>query len=157
MSRNIMEAAASKLAMRSMTVTELRRYLLDKGYSPQETEQVLKSFLEDGYLDDARYCRGYFEYAFSRNKGKARVFAELRKKGVESQVMEFAYEDYLAEEDVKISEYDMAMRETEKILRLADLTLEDPVPEKVRGRVARKLHSYGYSTSLIYEILDKLK
>ena len=89
--KSVMEAAAAKLAARNMTVEELRRHLLAKGYLEGEVEEVLRQFREDGYLDDARYCRMYFEYAHARHKARNRIFAELRHKGVDSQLMEFAY------------------------------------------------------------------
>jgi regulatory protein len=155
--KSVMEAAAAKLAARNMTVEELRRHLLAKGYLEGEVEEVLRQFREDGYLDDARYCKMFFEYAHARHKARNRIFAELRQKGVDSQVMEFAYEDYLAEEGVEVSETEMARQEAEKILRAAGLTMEDEIPEKIRGRVARKLHSYGYGSGLIYEILGEMK
>lgn len=155
--RSAMETAAAKLAVRSMTVEELRQYLLAKSYPEGEVEEVLRRFREDGYLDDARYCRMYFEYAHTRHKARKRIFAELRQKGVDSQVMEFAYEDYLAEEETEVSEGEMARQEAQKILRMAGLTMEDEIPEKIRGRVARKLHSYGYGNGLIYEILGEMK
>jgi hypothetical protein len=49
------------------------------------------------------------------------------------------------------------MAEVEKILRLQDLSVDDPVPEKIRGRIGRKLDSYGYPSAIIYEILGELK
>ena len=154
--RSAAEAAGAKLAARSMTVEELRRYLLDKAYSPAETEETLAQLLEDGYLDDARYCREYFIYARQRNKAKARIFVELRKKGVEPAVMIDAYQTFLEEEEIPHEE-ETARREAEKVLLAAGLTWEDPVPEKIRGRVARRLQSYGYGSSLIYDILEEMK
>ncbi|TDP54565.1 regulatory protein RecX [Aminicella lysinilytica] len=154
---NIEDTAARKLTERSMSVVELTNYLAKKGFPQEDVSRVIAMLKEDGYLNDSRFCREYFEYAFGRNKGKRRAFAELRKKGVDADVMENAFDDYEAEDDVDFSEERMARAEAAKILRMADLTWDDPVSEKIRGRIARKLDSYGYSSTVIYEILGELK
>ena len=78
---SISDAALRHLSARSRTVQELRQYLDGKGFDREEIDSLLARYLEYGYLDDSRYCREYFRYAFSRGKGRRRVFAELREKG----------------------------------------------------------------------------
>ena len=152
--RSAMETAARKLSSRSMTCRELENYLLGKGYSPEETKEVIQYFLDLSYLDDRRYCTEYFRYAFGKNRSKSRAFAELRQKGVDGSVIEADYDDYLDEEDDVTSEHEKAKAEAEKVLLQAGLEPEDPVPEKVRGRVARRLSGLGFGSSVIIEILD---
>lgn len=154
---NIEKTAARKLTERSMSVMELKEHLLKKGFEKSEVDRIIHMFKEDGYLDDSRFCREYFEYAFSANKGKKRVFAELRKKGVDQETIINAFDDYEADEDVELNEEQMAREEAEKVLRMADLTWEDPVSDKVRGRIARRLDSRGFSQTVIYGILGELK
>lgn len=154
---NIEETAARKLTARSMTIEEMRSYLLKKGFEKEETESMIAMLREDGYLNDSRYCMEYFEYAFAKNKSRKRVFVELRKKGVADDVIEIAFDDYEADDEVEFDELKMARNEAEKTLRMADLTWDDPVPDKIKGRIARKLDSYGYAPAIIYEILGELK
>ena len=154
---NIEEAAARKLTERSLATAELREYLRKKGFADAEVKSVIEMLTEDGYLDDSRFCREYFGYAFSRNKGRNRVFAELRRKGVDEEVISMAFDDYMYEEGGEYDEKARAMAEVEKILRREDLSVDDPVPEKIRGRIGRKLDSYGYPSAIIYEILGELK
>ena len=78
---------------------------------------------------------------------------ELRRQGVDPQVTEIAFEDYEPED----SETERARRETERVLRLAGIDGGDPVPEKVRGRVARRLQAKGYSSAIFYSIIGELK
>ncbi len=153
---NIEETAARKLTERSMATAELTAYLQKKGFAEAEIKSMIEMLKDDGYLDDARFCREYFGYAFARNKGRNRVFAELRRKGVDDEVISMAFDDYMYEEG-GCDEKAMAMAETEKILRMAELTRDDPVPEKIRGRIGRRLDSYGYPAAVIYEILGELK
>lgn len=155
MNRSCGEAAVRKLADRMMTVAEMKSFLSGKGYEDEEIRQTILQLREDGYLDDRKYCAEYFVVAFRRNKGKYRVFAELRRKGVDEEIIAAAYEDYAEEQPV--DETSMAREEAEKVLRLADLTPEDPVPDKIRGRIARRLSSLGYGSGIIYAILEELK
>lgn len=58
---------------------------------------------------------------------------ELGQRGVDRDVISQAYEDFLFElheEGEELDEMTMAKRETEKILRLADLSREEPIPRK---------------------------
>ncbi|OLR56843.1 hypothetical protein BHK98_12675 [Hornefia porci] len=155
MNRSCGEAAVRKLADRMMTAAEMKSFLSGKGYEDEEIRQTILQLREDGYLDDRKYCAEYFVVAFRRNKGKYRVFAELRRKGVDEEIIAAAYEDYADEQPV--DETSMAREEAEKVLRLAELTPEDPVPDKIRGRIARRLNSLGYGSGIIYAILEELK
>jgi len=154
---NIDEVATRKLAMRSMAVEEMRNHLLKKGFTNTEVEEEISILLDAGYLNDNRYCAEYFRYAFSKNWSRKRAFAELRKKGVADDVMSIAFDDYQDDDDNDFDEKSMARREAEKVLRMADLTWDDQIPEKVKGRIARKLSSYGYSPTIIYGILGEMK
>lgn len=158
--RSAEETALRKLSDRSLSVFELRNFLLRKNYDLDEIESAITEFLKWGYLDDERFCKEYFRYAFGKNRGKRRVFMELGQRGVDRDVILQAYEDFLFElheEGEELDEMTMAKRETEKILRLADLSREEPIPEKIRGRIGRKLQSLGYSAGIIYSILEELK
>ena len=81
----------------------------------------------------------------------------MRQKGVENAVIEAAYDDFLGEEEGAAGEEEKALKEAEKVLRMAGIEPGDPVPEKVRGRVARRLSGLGYGSSVIYDILDGLR
>lgn len=155
MKRSCEEVAARKLAMRMMTVAQLRKYLQDREYEAAEINEVIGTFQEDGYLNDEAYCMAYFDHAFAKNKAKPRIFSELRQRGVAGSVMEQAYETYAAEHEQ--DEHAVARQEMLRILRMEGLTLEDAIPEKLRGRVARRLNSLGYSSGMIYDLLDEMK
>lgn len=158
--RSAEESALRKLGDRSLSVFELKTFLLRKNYEIEKVESVISEFLKCGYLNDERFCKEYFRYAFDKNKGKRRVFTELFQKGVDRTTVANAYEDYLMElieQGDELDEMSMARNEAEKILRLADLSWEDPVPKKIQGRIGRKLRSFGYSTGIIYSILGELK
>lgn len=149
------EAAARKLAARAMTEYELRQFLRKKQFLPEEMEPVIQMLLEYRYLDDRRYAMEFFDYAFRKRWSRVRTMGELRKRGVGPEISEPAFLDYL-DDHPAFSEREMARQEAENVLRMADLEAGDPVPEKIKGRVARRLAARGYSTGLIYDILSEM-
>lgn len=150
------EVAVRKLARRSMSTFELAKYLKGRGFSKDEIDAEIAELKSHRYLNDRQYAWSYLQLAFSKNKGKRRVVQELRQRGVSSEDIEAAMLEY-EDTDGEPDEYGMAKAEMIKVLSLADLTTDDPVDEKIRGRIARKLAARGFSNSLIWELLDELK
>lgn len=154
--RSVDEEAVRKLSRKSMSTEELRQFLRSKEYSSEEIEAELKELKKHRYLDDQRFAWEYLQYAFSQNRSRQRAFSELRRKGVSDEDMQNAFMDY---EDLEggLNEKEMARSEAEKVLRMADLEWDDPVPDKIRGRIARRLSARGFSSSLIWDLLDELR
>ena len=160
MNGNIYDAALRYLSSRSRTVFEMRKYLAGKGYDETETEALIAELLSAGYLNDQEYCRRYFSYALSKGKGKRKLYYELREKGVDPSVIEIAFADFteeLLEEGTVFDEKKQALSEAEKILRLSDISQGEPVPERILASIARKLHSRGFESDVIYSVLGELR
>lgn len=154
---NINEAALRYLTNRSRTEGEMRKHLKAKGFDDEEIKETIEELKTFRYIDDSRYCGEYFRYAFGKGKGKRKVFSELREKGVDSETIEIAFEDYEAEEG--LDERARAFEEAEKVLRLANIDVEagDEVTEKVLARIGRKLQSKGYDSGVIYSVIGELR
>ena len=157
MGDRIDDAALRYLSARSRTVFEMKKKLTEKGFGEEETAELIARFSEYGYLDDSAYCRAYFRYAFEKGKGKRKVFQELRQKGVDSLTIENAFEDYLQEEENEYDERAMALAEAEKVLRIAGVSRDEEIPEKILGRIARRLGSKGYGGETIYGVIGELR
>lgn len=164
---DIRDAAAKYLAYRSHTCMEMRKHLLQKGYEEDAVAEVVSEFTDYGYLDDSRYCMAYFDYAFGKGKGKRLVFAELKEKGVDSDILQFAFEDWEAEHGRDYNEKDRAMEEAKKVLRMAGVDFDeegrvsedcrDLLDEKLVAKAARRLQSKGYSSDVIYSVIGVLR
>lgn len=160
---DIRDVAAKYLAYRSHTTAEMRKHLEQKGFGTEDIEDVIRDFIEFGYLDDERYAKEYFDYAFSKGKGKRVVFQELKEKGIDSDIIQFAFEDMEDEYDEK----GRAREEAAKILRMADVDFDeegrvldqcrDRVDEKLVAKVARRLQSKGYGSDTIYSVIGELR
>lgn len=153
---SIYDVALRRLSTRSRTVAEMKTYLKEKDFAADEISSLIEEFCAYGYLDEERYCREYFRYAFGKGKGQRKVFAELKGKGVDGQVITQVFADFSEEEAELCDEKSRAEQETAKVLRLAGLAEGEPVPQNVKGRIARKLQSKGYGSETIYRILGEL-
>jgi regulatory protein len=77
------------LSFRSRSAQEMRDYLTRKGCSPELTSAVLRRLEEEGYLDDARFCREWLENRSAfRPRSVSLIKAELRQKGLTDEVIE---------------------------------------------------------------------
>ena len=87
----VMEAAAQFLAVRSRSVSETRRRLLQLGYDDAVTEAVLANLERLGYLDDQAFAQAWLESRDrSRPRGEAVLRQELQRKGVDGTVISVA-------------------------------------------------------------------
>lgn len=140
---DIRETAAKYLASRMRTCEEMNEYLKKKGFGEEEIAEVIREFIDFGYLDDEQYCRQYIKYASDKGKGSKRIRQELAEKGVDRDTVSFALDDYYDRDD-----------ELERALRQAEKTIGDkPVDEKMKGRLGRRLISLGYSTDVVYKVI----
>lgn len=151
---NIYDAAYRHLANRSRSVQEMRKHLRKKEYEQEEIEAVVNEFLQCGYLNDYNFALEYCRYAVGKGKGKRRIFAELAEKGVAKDTAEMAFDDFAESED-GYSEENSALQVAEKILRLAGIEEGQPVPDKIKARIARNLAQKGFSSELIYRIISR--
>ena len=91
------------------------------------------------------------------------VFAELKEKGIDSDIIQFTFEDLEEAYDEKHRAWD----EAAKVLRMADVELDekhqvldqckDRVDEKLIAKVGRRLQSKGYGSDTIYYVIGELR
>lgn len=156
---DIDECAAKKLAHKEMSAKELRDYLVRKEYDKEEIDRVIKTMLDFGYLNDARYAVDFLIYDLGRGRSLKKAFYDLRQKGVSEADIQKGYDEYV-DEFGEPDEHKAAMEEAGKVLMAADLTpghIPDEMREKINGRIARRLFTRGFSQSLIYEVLGEIR
>ena len=150
------EIAAKRLARGAITEKGLVDYLCKKGIDRSEAESIAREFREDGYIDDSRYSRDFFRYGKNKGWGKNRILMELKKKGVDTGVAKELWEedDSLDYENEGEGEEERALQVLEKMMR-GKVEEGEELDEKTRSRMARRLFSYGYSTSVIYRAIER--
>ena len=154
--QSIAACAARKLELRDVSVADMRTHLLRKGYEADEVEETIEQLLSFEYLDDVRFAAGYFRSAFAKNKSKRRAEAELAAKGVSKNDIEDGWLKY-TEEYGEPDENEQALREAEKVLRLAEYPEGEPLTDKLKGRIARRLAAKGYSPGTAYRTLEEIE
>ena len=148
------EHAADFLSCRDYTGGELLEKLLRKGHDPQNAKDAVFRMSESGYLNDAKFSENYVQKAVQQGKGKYRIAQELIRKGVNAEVAQAAVE--AASQGTDEREFDRAIRQAKLILSRSGETSDAPLPEKLRGRIARRLAALGYESAVIYEVLERL-
>ena len=120
--------------------------------------RVIKTMLDFGYLNDARYTTEFLIYDLGRGRSLKKAFFDLRQKGVSEEDIQSGYNEYLdefGEPDDHKAAYDEAL----KVLTAADLEpghIPDDMRQKISGRIARRLFTRGFSQSLIYDVLREI-
>jgi regulatory protein len=93
-------AALDALARRDFASEDLRRKLLDKGYDPVVVAEVILRLCGDKLVDDRRFVENFVSYRAARGQGPHRVRADLRRIGLQGELVEqglAAYGDWIAE------------------------------------------------------------
>jgi len=99
-SRAARAAALDALARRDHASEDLRRKLLDKGYDPTVVADVIERLCGEKLVDDRRFLESFISYHAARGQGPHRVRAELRKSGLQGEIVEqglTAYGDWIAD------------------------------------------------------------
>ena len=99
-SRAARSAALDALARRDYASEDLRRKLLDKGYDPTVVANLIERLCTEKLVDDRRYVESFVSYRAARGQGPLRVRADLRKIGLQGEIVEqglAAYGDWIAD------------------------------------------------------------
>ena len=151
MKHDIKDAAYKYLEHRDHSAYEVRNHLKAKDFSSEEITDVLEFLVGLHYIDDERYCESYIRYGISKGKGPIRLQHELGNKGISGELVKLALEDQLSSEIEK----ENAREQARKLLGTID-NLQS-IEEKTLAKVARRLSSLGYNTSVIYDVIVQLK
>lgn len=146
--KSAMEVAVAYLENRMRTVFEVRKKLTEKEFSQDEIDETVNDLIGLRYLDDYEFAKRYYEYNAEKKRGSMRAMRELEEKGVDKETIKFAYEDFTYE--MKVDELAIAKQVAEPLLEGGELD------EKMRGKIARKLETRGFSTSTIIKVLNEL-
>ena len=87
-SRAARAAALDALARRDYASEDLRRKLLDKGYDPSVIADLIERLSSEKLVDDRRYVESFISYRAARGQGPHRLRADLRKIGLQGEIVE---------------------------------------------------------------------
>lgn len=81
------EKAVAYLATRARSMYEMKKYLLDKGYSAEATNSAVDKLTEYGYIDDEEYCKAYIR-EYETRYGTMALRYRLYAKGIPNDIIE---------------------------------------------------------------------
>lgn len=91
------------LAQRSYPVAGLRRKLLAKEFSAEDTDAVISRLVESGLLNDATFAAAYARAKLSSSSASPRrVRQHLARKGIPSGIADSAVENVIREEEIDV-------------------------------------------------------
>ncbi len=144
------DVAADYLSHRMRTTHEVIKRLREKEYREEEIQEAIASLTSFKYLDDYEYARRFFEYNGSKHRGAKRAVRELAEKGVSSETIQLALEDYEYESDVdELAEA--------RLIAEAEASKGQEIDERMIARVARRLESRGFKHDDIYKIMAEMR
>lgn len=158
--KTALETAVAYLATRMRTTTEVERHLAEKGYRRDEIQDAVNELIGRRYLDDYMYALRYFEYNREKKRGSLRAVRELGEKGLDSETIRNAREDFLYEN--RVDEFQDAVDFAVKELALRNTGAYGDegfgeFTDKLAASIARKLETKGFSRDVIFKVLDRLR
>jgi regulatory protein len=147
------EQVARSIALRRLesaprTRHELAVTLARKGVPDDVSARVLDRFTEVGLIDDEAFAHAWVSSRhISRGLGRRVLQQELRRKGVDPEVIESACAQ-IDTEDEKQRAYEWATARASRMLRSDSSTPLTTLQRRLAGQLARK----GYHPGLCYEI-----
>jgi regulatory protein len=135
------------LTARARTRDELARQLLKRGYPDDVSRRVLDRLTEVGLIDDADFAEQWVRSRrINAGKGKRVLAAELRRKGVDNEVIDEALADIDAGAERQRAEQLVA----DKLRRER---LDDGDDTKVARRLVGMLARRGYSQTMAFDVV----
>lgn len=136
-----MTRALNLLGYRARSGFEVKDRLTRAGYSPQTAAVVLSRLEELGYMDDAEYARNLAQEK-SRKYGPRRVYTDLRKNGVDEEVIQTVLQEEFSEDSEREAAFATASQ------RYNTGERSDAQARRVYGFLARR----GYSAEICAEV-----
>ena len=137
------------LGRRELSVAGMRSRLLDREYSPEETEDAIARLIETGALDDRRVAAAYARTASKvKGRGRLRVTRELQAMGIPRDVIA----DAVAEVFGDLDERAMIQRAIEKKLRGG----RKPATLQERARLYQFLMRQGFTPAAVAAALRRI-
>ena len=144
------ERALTFLEKRDRTEREVSDKLSGAGFSEEAVESALERLRDAGLVNDADYAARYLDALVLKGRGRLRISAEMRRKGLPEELVRNTLDDRFSAEDERETAAEAARRMT------AGLP-EDTDPRKSAAKVSRRLVSLGFSYDVIGYAMRRLR
>jgi len=132
--------------LRPRSEKELRDKLKAKQFDPKIIDQAIKKVEELGYLNDAEFARAFIE--MKKSKGKIAIRFELRRKGVDGEIIKSSLEKYYSTDEETGSALSLAQKKLRTYKRLP--------PFKIKQKLSQYLAGRGFNWDIIKDVLRQI-
>ena len=144
---DIESAFAKSIKLLSKTLKtkyELKKYLLEKGYSDDVVDVVIDKLKSYNYINDKEYAQAYINDK-KASSGKKKIYAELRQRGIGDYILDEALKTVSKEE------------EQQTIRRLAQKYIKGKTLDiKLKKNLANYLYAHGFEWDDYIGIINEL-
>jgi regulatory protein len=145
------QKALTFLAYKPRTVFDVRKKLIDGGYSGQIVETILEKLLEKDYLNDQQYAENWIENkSINKPRGKKLVRLELKHKNIDQEIIEDAVNQMDQDEELA---FRAAERYHKRLLNLE----EDVFKRRLTGFLIRRGFSYSTVRPIVEGFTENLR
>ena len=138
--------AADLLSRHGWTRAELTARLRRRGAPPDVAEEVVEGLVARGHVDDAAYARQWVESRSARGYGPARLRAELRARGVATELIAAA---------LGAVEPDDSLEAARAVARRRLPALQRASRERAAARLRDYLLRRGYSAGVVARVVGE--
>jgi regulatory protein len=147
--RLCLNSALRLLSQRMHSVYEIKLKLKKKGFINKIINRVIDESEKMNLLNDEEFTKNYIEELIYRGLGKYKIINSLQKRGISKEMIE----ENLKEVDDSGAEEKRAEEAMNK--KLKSLAYKEIEPRKLKEKLIRHLISRGFSSDIVFKIIDK--
>ena len=142
------DAAYNYLSYRARSVKEVREKLVQKEFAEEIIEQVVDDLQRQKLLNDREFARRFVEARLGRANGSRKLAQELRRKGIETEIIVEVLGEFAATLDSEERAMGLLGKEAWRYRGLE----RDKAKRRMLGFLARR----GYDAQMARSAVDKV-
>ena len=147
MNKDALLQAAHFCAYQERTVQDVKQKLKSWDVSEDDSEEIIKRLIEDGYLSQERYAQSFARGKFrTRQWGRLKIEQEMRRKGLDSEDRKTGLEQIDEEQ---------YLESLKNLLKKKDASLKDEDLRVRKQKLVRFALGKGYESGLVWKILGE--
>jgi regulatory protein len=142
------DAAYKYLSYRARSVKEVRDKLVQKEFAEEIIEQVVDDLQRQKLLNDREFARRFVEARLGRANGSRKLAQELRRKGIETEIIDEVLGEFAATLDSEERAVGLLGKQAWRYRGLE----RDKAKRRMLGFLARR----GYDAQMARSAVDKV-
>ena len=144
-----MNTAIRLLSQRMHSIYEIRIKLKKKDFSYKIINKVIDELDKMNLLDDKQFTKNYIDELIYRGQGKYKIINSLQKRGIPKEIID--------ENLLELDDSDSEEKRAEEVLskKIKSLAYKEIEPRKLKEKLIRHLISRGFSSDIVFKIVDK--